>query len=165
MASGGRPLSEVSQSPALPSSTTPPGPVITAACPLLSARKVAATIHAGHVAVSHLAPVPKAFSCNYQAGARYIQLWISIVPATRTPQQAVSLAIRRYGGVLQAIPGLGDAASYTGPAGATAGPAVQTLVTARIEGHELRMITMVGFLSGNASRQLASLARSVLARV
>jgi hypothetical protein len=58
-----------------------------------------------------------------------MELWVTITPATSTAQQTVDQVIRRYSGTLEPVPGLGDAAVYSG--GATPS---QSLVTARVEG-------------------------------
>lgn len=159
------PLAQVSQTPVLPSSTRPPGPAINRACPLASQAEVAATLGVHVTSVQERQSVPTAHTCHYQADNQYVELWVSVEPATGTADQAVNLAIKRYSGTLQSIPGLGDAAYYSADAGSSANPTVHTLMAAQVEGQQMRMITLVGFLSGDPKDKLTVLARSVVKKI
>lgn len=159
------PLAQVSQTPVLPASTRPPGPTINLACPLLSRAEIAAKLGIHVTSVQERQAVPSVHTCHYQAGSQYVELWVSVEPATGTADQAVNLAIKRYSGTLQSIPGLGDAAYYSGDAGPSANPTVQTLITAQVEGQQMRMVSLLGFLSGDSKDKLTVLARSVLKKI
>jgi hypothetical protein len=165
-----RPLSQVSASASLPKSTRPPGPAITSACRELGRAQVAAALGVASVTAeqrpgSKLPDGSSSYACGYLGGGPHLDLYISAEPARRTPQLAVDLIIRQYTGVLQSVPGLGDAASFTGPAAPAAGPAWQTLVTSRIEGSQMRTVILSTFSNGEAKVKLIALARSVLARI
>jgi hypothetical protein len=168
--SSDRPLSQVSQSAPPPVSTRPPGPVITSGCQELSAAQVAVAL--GVPAVTAKAGYSlddpsgtSVRSCDYLGGGPHAELMIDTRPATRTPRQAISLALRQYSGTLASIPGLGDAAYYVGPAQPTTGLTAQVLVTAVAEGSQLRTVTIFAFCKDGVQAQLTSLARAVLARV
>jgi len=165
-----RPLSQVSASAALPKSTRPPGPAITSACRELDRVQVAAALGVPAVTPeqqpgSKLADGSSSAGCNFLGGGLHLDLYISTEPASRTPQLAVDLVIRQYTGVLQNVPGLGDAASFTGPSVPAAGSAWQTLVTSRIEGSQMRTVILSTFYDGGVKGKLIALARSVLARI
>lgn len=160
------PLAQVSQTPVLPSSTRPPGPAITRACTLAGRAEVAATLGIHVTSVQERQTVPTSHICHYQAdNNQYVELWVTVEPATGTADQAVSLAIKRYSGTLQSIPGLGDAAYFSGDAGPSANPTVQTLLAAQVEGQQMRMVILMGFLSGDSKAKLTVLARSVLKKI
>jgi hypothetical protein len=165
-----RPLSQVSASAALPKSTRPPGPAITSACRELDRAQVAAalgvpTVTAEERPGSNQPGGSSSYACGYLGGGPHLDLDISTELASRTPQLAVDLVIRQYTGVLQNVPGLGDAATFTGPSAPGADPAWQTLVTSRIEGSQMRTVILSTFSSGQAKGKLIALARSVLARI
>jgi hypothetical protein len=168
--SSDRPLSEVSQSATLNASARPPGPVITSGCQELSAGQVAVAL--GVPAVTAKAGISLnepggtyVRSCDYLGGGPHAELMIDTRTATRTPRQAISLALRQYSGTLTSIPSLGDAAYYVGPDQPAAGLNAQVIVTAVAEGSQLRTITIFAFCHGRVQAQLTSLARAVLARV
>jgi hypothetical protein len=100
------------------------------------------------------------------AAAQTLDLYITTEPAKRTAQLTVDLAVGRYSGTLEKVPGLGDAASYVGSDAATAdGLAWQTLVTSRVEGSQMRTVLLLAYCKGDAKSKLIALARSVLARI
>jgi hypothetical protein len=158
------PLAQVSTVPVLPSSSRSPRPAVTSACRLLRPAKVAATLRLSGPRATEGPGGPTYRSCRYQARSQYVQLFVSTEPASGTADQAASLSVKRYIGTLQSLPGLGDAAYYTG-APVTGGTTVQGVVVAVAEGAQMRLINLIGFLQGDAKDGLASLARSVLAQV
>lgn len=155
------PLAQVSTPPP-PAAIRPAGPAITAACPLLKPTQLTA---AGlrNTKPTETSPVAALHTCHYQAGAQYVELMVSTTPASGTADQAASLAIKRYTGTLRSIPRLGDAAYYTGTAGSS--PTVQTVVVSRAEGTQMRLITLIGFLKGDAMNRMTALIRVVLTKV
>ena len=160
-ASEAPPLAQVSTPPP-PAATRPAGPAITAACPLLKPTQLTA---AGlrNAKPTERSTVAAVRTCRYQAGAQHVELWVSTTPTSGTADQAASLVIKRYTGTLRSIPQLGDAAYYAGTAGTS--PTVQTMAVARAEGTQMRLITLGGFLKGDAMKRMTALARVVLTKV
>jgi hypothetical protein len=167
--SGPPPLAQVSTAAAVPSSTRKPGPVIRAACPLLSPAHIASTLGVRPPTAAER-PIIKAtggtsYICHYQSGGQYVELFISITPVSGTADQAAALTVRRYTGTLNSVPGVGDAAYYSDSGLSSTGARPQTLVTARAEGRQMRVVTLNTFLGGNPKDKIITLARAVLDRI
>jgi hypothetical protein len=163
------PLAQVSTAAPVPSVTAKPGPVIEAACPLLSPAVIASALGLRRPAAAERPAVKTSGStlvgCHYQSGGQYVELWVAISPLSGTADQAASLAIRRYSGTLNSVPGVGDAAYYTDSTLSRAGPRPQALVAARAEGRQMRVVTFSTFLGGNPKEKIVTLARAVLERI
>lgn len=128
-------------------------------CPLLTSAEVATALAMNPApTATEEQPAAAARSCRYQSGNRYLQLFVAVEPATGTAEAALNQVVRRYSGTLEEVPDLGDAAYYTGDA------TVQSLTTVRMEGTQMRTITMIGFLGGMYRDQLIGLARTALER-
>jgi len=161
-------LAQVSTA-APPPATAKPGPVIKAACPLLSPALIASVLGVRRPAAIERPAVKTnggtLLGCHYQSGGRYVELWVSVAALSGRADQAASLAIRRYTGTLNTVPGLGDAAYYTDSALSRSGPRPQALVAARAEGRQMRVITLSTFLGGRPEKKIITLARAVLERI
>jgi hypothetical protein len=162
-------LAQVSTAAAAPVSKLPPGPEIRAACPLVSAAKVASLLGVPS-AVATERPAASSggsavYTCNYQAGGQSAMVIISVSPVTVSADQAASLAIRRYTGTMNSVPGVGDAAYYNDSAPASSATRVEGLVTARAEGHQMRLVILTTYLGGSPRAPIIALARAVLAKI
>lgn len=136
----------------------PDGP---SGCPLLSTVEVSDT-------TGLTAPQPRAElhlpastrACRYEADNGSIAFFVAAESRTGTAEQVADREIQQYGGDLEPITGLGDAARYK------ADQQHQYLVVTRLDGTEMRIVTLVGTLPTPADPQaLVGLARTLLSRV
>lgn len=159
------PLSVRSPSAPPPKSTHKPGPPLKPACQLASPSLVASALKVPKPKVlktDYGPPKVNRGHCRYQLTGQWVELVVTSVTADNTPQQAVNEVIQQYTGPLEQVPGLGDAALYTGGSAANKN---ETLVTARLEGTQMRTITLDAFLDGHSKEGLVKLARAILGRI
>lgn len=157
------PLGIASSAVPAQASARPPGPVLIAACPLLSAALVATTLGVAAPTTNEESapggPAGSGYICRYAWSGGWLQVIIWVSPLSGTADQAVQHSIGRYTGTLDPVPGLGDAALYEGSS------TYSTVIVARAEGNEMRLLTLITFITGNPKDKVIALARTVLDRI
>jgi hypothetical protein len=144
----------------------PPGPAVSAACPLLSEAEVEQAL--GHpVAFAREEPGGSgpdggAFTCGYGFGDGNAMMIVSITPAAAgSAQQQVDRSVQSYSGELETLTDLGDAAIYND----WPGTKWEYVTTAKASGDEVRTVHLAAFLDGELRPGLIELARLVMDRI